>query len=63
MPSLKDAKINRGQIWKSKTTGIVLKIMSKHGGNRHWSATQLNGKHSHHIHEGTLHKYYELING
>jgi len=49
--------VKKGQFWKNKGTGKILKIMSKHSGNLHWTTD--NG--GHHIHEGTLQKYYELV--
>lgn len=47
--------IKKGQIWKSKDTGKVVKVLKKATGNLHWVVD--NG---HHIHEGTLIKFYEL---
>ena len=47
--------IKRGQIWIDKRTGRAIRIMRKATGNFHWSLD--NG---HHIHEGTLQKYYKL---
>ncbi len=46
-------EVKRGQSWKNKTTGKIVKIQRKASGNRHWNID--NG---HHIHEGTLQKYY-----
>ena len=51
-------KFKRNQRWKNKGTGKVFKITSRSTGNRHWLLD--NG---HHIHEGTLLKYYELFKG
>ena len=48
-------KIKRGQRWKNKTTGRIVITQRKASGNKHWTIN--NG---HHIHEGTLLKYYEL---
>jgi len=48
-------KVKKGQLWKEKVTGKAVKIMAKATGNLHWKLD--NG---HHIHEGTLQKYYEL---
>jgi len=53
--------IKKGQLWKSKQSGIVLKIINKASGNLHWTAVQVNGGKSHHVHEGTLQKYYQLV--
>lgn len=49
-------KVKRGQSWKNKTTGKIVKVQRQATGNRHWTIS--NG---HHIHEGTLLKYYELL--
>jgi hypothetical protein len=46
--------VKKGQCWKNKTTGRIITIRGKATGNRHWTAD--NG---HHIHEGTLLKFYE----
>lgn len=47
-------KVKRGQFWINKQTGKIVRVMRKATGNRHWTID--NG---HHIHEGTLIKYYE----
>lgn len=54
-------KINKGQLWKSKDSGIQIEITGKQTGNRHWNTKKLKGGKSHKIHEGTLLKFYELI--
>ena len=48
-------KIKIGQRWKNKETGQIKRITKRATGNRHWTLD--NG---HHIHEGTLLKYYKL---
>ena len=48
-------KIKKGQQWKSKDSGKVIRITGRKSGNRHWNVD--NG---HKIHEGTLEKYYHL---
>ena len=53
-------KIKRGQRWKSKMNGTVLEIQNKASGNRHWTVNRIGRKKAHHIHEGTLLKFYEL---
>ena len=53
-------KIKRGQIWKSKDSGINIEILKKFSGNRHWNTKKIGGGKSHKIHEGTLIKFYEL---
>lgn len=58
---MKKGLVKKGQIWREKNTGRLLKITTKASGNFHWSAVQLNGNQCHHIHEGTLQKYYDLI--
>ena len=49
-------KIRRGQLWKNKATGRVVIVGHKATGNRHWNLD--NG---HHIHEGTLVKFYKPL--
>jgi len=53
-------KIKRNQKWKSKTTGRTLIIINRATGNRHWTIKTDTGK-SHHIHEGTLLKFYKPV--
>jgi hypothetical protein len=59
---MKDVRniVTRGQMWKSKDSKVVLEIVGKATGNRHWTCRS-NNKKSHHIHEGTLQKFYELV--
>lgn len=52
--------VKKGQIWEEKKTGRKIKITTKATGNFHWSAVQLKGNQCHHIHEGTLQKFYNL---
>jgi len=54
-------KIKKGQLWKSKDSNIVLQIVNKFSGNRHWNTKKIGGKKAHRIHEGTLYKFYELL--
>jgi len=54
----KNNQVKKGQRWKNKDTGRVFTIKGKATGNRHWLLS--NG---HHIHEGTLLKYYEFLKG
>jgi len=51
--------VKKGQTWVAKEGKRVLKIKGKATGNRHWTVST-NGKKSHHIHEGTLIKFYKL---
>lgn len=46
-----------------KKTGQLIKLTSKHNGNGHWNTKKLNSttKKVHRIHEGTLNKYYEVL--
>lgn len=55
------AKVQKGQLWKSLTNGKIVKVTGKATGNRHWNVNQIDGaKQTHHIHEGTLTKFYRL---
>lgn len=58
---MKKGVVKKGQIWKSKGSKTLVKITGKASGNNHWIAEQLTGVKSHHIHEGTLQRFYELI--
>jgi hypothetical protein len=53
-------KIKKGQQWKSKVSGIVLTVIKRATGNKHWTVNTNRGK-SHHIHEGTLRSKYEVV--
>ena len=53
--------VKKGQIWVEKKTGKRIRISSKTSGNFHWSFNPLDGKQSHHIHEGTIQKFYKLL--
>lgn len=53
---MKKNLVKKGQIWEEKVTGKQVIVMRKATGNFHWTLD--NG---HHIHEGTLQKYYKLI--
>ena len=48
--------VKRGQFWKNRQTGKLVRVMCKWSGNRHWTLDN-----EHHIHEGTLTKYYDLV--
>lgn len=51
-----------GRIFKSNTNGKIIKIVKKKSGNGHWTCVQIDGaKKSHHIHEGTLNKFYSEV--
>jgi hypothetical protein len=54
-------KIKRNSIWKEKEGKKVIQLVGKATGNRHWTTRRLDkkGQSSHHIHEGTLLKFYE----
>lgn len=55
-------KIKKGQLWKSKTNKVIIRIIGKWSGNNHWFIENPERKNSsHHIHEGTLYKFYNLI--
>lgn len=49
-------QVKRGQVWKNKVTGKIVVVQRKATGNRHWTISN-----AHHIHEGTLQKFYELV--
>jgi hypothetical protein len=63
MNNLKEEiKIKKGQLWKSKASNVIVRIIGKWSGNKHWLIENPQRKNSsHHIHEGTLKKFYNLI--
>ena len=53
-----------GMILKSKTSNVMIKLTSRHNGNKHWNSTKINegsSNKNHRIHEGTLKKFYEVM--
>ena len=59
-------KYKKGMILRSKTSSVVIMLTGKHNGNGHWNSTKVNEGSSHknhRVHEGTLTKYYEVVNG
>jgi hypothetical protein len=55
-------KYKKGTILKSKTSDKKIEIVSKMGGNGHYTTRPLNkNQKSHHIHYGTLDKFYEVV--
>lgn len=57
---MKKGLIKKGQIWIDKQTGRKIKISNRASGNFHWSCIPLDGKTAHHLHEGTIQKFYKL---
>ena len=51
----------RGQRWRERRTGRILVLSRRTSGNKHWSASAPGSRKSHHIHEGTLAKFYVLM--
>ena len=52
--------IKKGQLWKSKESKKVIRICQRWSGNLHWIVVNISNGKTHHIHEGTLLKYYEV---
>lgn len=51
----------RGQRWRNRATGRVIILSHRASGMKHWSASSVpSSRKSHHIHEGTLAKFYVL---
>ena len=50
-----------GMLLKSKGSGIVIKLISRKNGNGHWNTMKIGRKKAHMVHEGTLQKFYEVI--
>ena len=53
-----DFKIRVGLELVDKNTGKTITVKRKASGNKHWTCSCDNKTHK--IHEGTLHKYYEV---
>lgn len=53
-------KFKKGMVLGDKKTGRLILIKSKASGNKHWNC--VCGRKNHKIHEGTLLKFYEVIN-
>ena len=52
--------IRPGQRWRNKTTGRVVVVGQRATGNGHWRISHAGkARRSHHIHEGTLRKFYD----
>lgn len=55
-------KIKKGQWWKNKQNGIVVEITGRSRGARYWNLRKVKGTgKDHHIHDGTLTKYFVLL--
>ena len=55
-------RVRPGQLWKAKNAKRVMRVTARAGGNKHWYITNVEGsRRCHHIHEGTLRKFYELM--
>jgi hypothetical protein len=55
-------KYKVGMILKSKTSNVTIKLTSKHNGNGHWNSIKVGGSNKNHrVYEGTLDKFYEVI--
>ena len=52
--------IKRNSKWREKEGKKIIQLVGKASGNRHWTTRRLDkrGGVSHHLHEGTLTKYY-----
>ena len=56
-------KYKQGMVLRSRTSDVVIRLTSKHNGNGHWNSTKIGGsKKSHRVFEGTLDKFYEVVN-
>ncbi len=54
--------IRSGQRWRNKATGRVFVVGQRASGNGHWRISHAGlSRRSHHIHEGTLRKFYERV--
>lgn len=54
-------KYKRGMRLKSKASNTVITLTNKSSGNRHWNTVKDGSKNNHAVHEGTLDKYYMVI--
>ena len=55
-------KYKIGMVLKSKTSNVVIKLTSRHNGNGHWNSCKIGGSNKNHrVHEGTLDKFYTIL--
>ena len=56
-------KVKKGQVWKSKDGGFMIKITGRQTGNGHWNTARVGGSRrtSHKVFDKTLFKFYELM--
>ena len=53
-----------GMVLQSISSNVRIKLTSKHNGNGHWNSTKINegsSNKNHRVHEGTLNKFYKVI--
>lgn len=54
-----------GMVFQSlHNTNVIIKLTSKHNGNGHWNSVKINegaSNKNHRVHEGTLKKYYRMV--
>jgi len=53
-----------GMVFQSTTSNVVIKLTSKYNGNGHWNSVKINegaSNKNHRVHEGTLKKYYRMV--
>ena len=58
---MKKVELKVGQIWKSKTSKVTLKITGQHKQHRCWHTKKKSKGKSHKIHDGTISRFYELV--
>ena len=56
-------KYRKGMTLKSTTSNTVITLVNRASGNRHWNTKKQGSKNSHKVHEGTLDKFYEEVEG
>jgi hypothetical protein len=53
----------KGKTFRDKSTGRLIKVLKRHRVAKYWVTTSIKGKKTHCIHEGTLSKFYEEVDG
>ena len=53
-------RYRRGMRLESKLGKLVIILVNRASGNKHWNTRKIDSKNNHKIHEGTLDKFYTI---
>lgn len=54
-------RLKKGMRLKSNRSNTVIVLTGKKNGMGHWNTKKVNSKNNHSIHEGTIKKYYSVL--